>query len=57
MATKMMENEFVAYTMLRKFQDEASVGARTLDLMAFALCGFANFSSIGTFVGFRRVCV
>lgn len=47
MAMKMMENEFVAYKALKAFQDDGAVGARTLDLMAFALCGFANFSSIG----------
>lgn len=47
MATKMMENEFVAYDKLHKLT--GFVSDRTLDLMAFALCGFANFSSIGIF--------
>jgi CNT family concentrative nucleoside transporter len=52
MAMKMMENEFVAYAALKLFQDESKVSARTLDLMAFALCGFANFSSIGTLLNY-----
>jgi concentrative nucleoside transporter, CNT family len=46
MATKMVVNEFVAYDLLAK----STLSTRSQDLMAFALCGFANFASIGIIV-------
>ena len=46
MATKMVVNEFVAYDLLSK----SSLSSRTQDLLSFALCGFANFASIGTII-------
>ena len=42
---KIVLNEFVAYIDLGK-QAEAGLSARTVAIMTFALCGFANFSSI-----------
>ncbi len=59
MGLKMATNEFVAYSELAKLPqvaaDEASVpGAiseRTRQIMTYALCGFANFSSIGIQLG------
>ncbi|WP_186293410.1 NupC/NupG family nucleoside CNT transporter [Chitinimonas sp. BJB300] len=57
---KMILNEFVAYVRLSPYlQDAASVAAagltvldpRTLAILSFALCGFANFSSIAILTG------
>src|SRR3546814_2896663 len=41
---KIVLNEFVAYIDLGKVQDTLS--PRTVAIVTFALCGFANFSSI-----------
>ncbi|MFN8406100.1 MAG: nucleoside transporter C-terminal domain-containing protein [Sphingobacteriaceae bacterium] len=49
MGTKMVINEFVAYLDLIKLK--ASIDAKTLIITSFALCGFANFSSIAMQVG------
>ncbi|KAI8810444.1 Na+ dependent nucleoside transporter C-terminus-domain-containing protein, partial [Cladochytrium replicatum] len=64
-ATKMAANEFVAYSGLRDYAFLPSPQAnpdgslisngkfdiRTLRLLTFALCGFANFASIGIQIG------
>jgi CNT family concentrative nucleoside transporter len=47
-ATKMFVNEFVAYIGLSKMPELA---LRTQLLTTFALCGFANFASIGVQIG------
>ena len=44
-----MLNEFVAYTKLGLLKDTLS--PRTFTITTFALCGFANFSSIGMQIG------
>ena len=44
----MIVNEFVAYTTLMK---TTTFNPRTVQLMSFALCGFANISSIGIQIG------
>jgi CNT family concentrative nucleoside transporter len=49
MGTKMVVNEFVAYLELVKIK--ASMAPKTLIITSFALCGFANFASIGIQVG------
>jgi CNT family concentrative nucleoside transporter len=49
MGTKMVVNEFVAYLDLVKLK--ASLDPKTLAITSFALCGFANFSSIAIQVG------
>lgn len=49
MGTKMVVNEFVAYMDLSKIK--ATLDPRTLIIVSFALCGFANFSSIAIQVG------
>jgi CNT family concentrative nucleoside transporter len=49
MGTKMVINEFVAYLDLAKIK--ATLDAKTLLITSFALCGFANFSSIAIQVG------
>ncbi len=43
--TKLVLNEFVAFIDLGKM-DPATLGARSRAIVTFALCGFANFSSI-----------
>lgn len=49
MGTKMVINEFVAYLDLVKIKD--TLDPKTLVITSFALCGFANFSSIAIQVG------
>ncbi|SFC05671.1 concentrative nucleoside transporter, CNT family [Flexibacter flexilis DSM 6793] len=49
MGTKMVVNEFVAYLDLAKMKD--TLHPKTLAIVSFALCGFANFSSIAIQVG------
>ncbi len=50
LGTKTILNEFVAYLDLAKLQPEA-MGARSRLLMTYALCGFANFGSLGILIG------
>jgi concentrative nucleoside transporter, CNT family len=49
MGTKMVVNEFVAYLDLIKIK--ATLDPKTIAITSFALCGFANFSSIAIQVG------
>jgi CNT family concentrative nucleoside transporter len=49
MGTKMVVNEFVAYLELIKVRD--TLDPKTIAITSFALCGFANFSSIAIQVG------
>ncbi|MDB5012700.1 MAG: Na+ dependent nucleoside transporter protein [Daejeonella sp.] len=49
MGTKMVINEFVAYLDLAKMK--ATLDPKTIIITSFALCGFANFSSIAIQVG------
>jgi concentrative nucleoside transporter, CNT family len=49
MGTKMVVNEFVAYIDLSKIK--AMLDPKTMVIVSFALCGFANFSSIAIQVG------
>ncbi|CAD5111906.1 DgyrCDS1168 [Dimorphilus gyrociliatus] len=57
-ATKTFINEFVAYTDLKKLIDnrlnglKPSISERSESLATFALCGFSNFGTLGTNVGF-----
>ncbi|GAC15430.1 NupC/NupG family nucleoside CNT transporter [Aliiglaciecola lipolytica] len=46
---KMVVNEFIAYLDFVKYQDELSVKSQAI--ITFALCGFANFSSIAILMG------
>jgi concentrative nucleoside transporter, CNT family len=51
---KMFANEFVAYDQLAKWQQPDStvqLSPRSVTIMTYALCGFANFSSIGIQIG------
>ena len=47
LGTKLAINEFVAYTELVK----AGLSERTVAVVTYALCGFANFSTIGIQIG------
>jgi CNT family concentrative nucleoside transporter len=49
MGTKMVVNEFVAYLQLVSIK--ATLAPKTIAIVSFALCGFANFSSIAIQVG------
>lgn len=49
LGTKMVVNEFVAYMDLSQIKDTLS--PKTMLIVSFALCGFANFSSIAIQVG------
>ncbi len=49
LGTKFVINEFVAYDGLAKVRDVLS--PKTFLILSFALCGFANFSSIGIQIG------
>jgi concentrative nucleoside transporter, CNT family len=49
LGTRMVLNELVAFTMLGA--EKASLDPRSVTIATFALCGFANFSSIGIQIG------
>lgn len=49
MGTKVVLNEFVAFSMLGPLRGH--IAARSFTIATFALCGFANFSSIGIQIG------
>ncbi len=54
MGMKMATNEFVAYTRMMdwaKPDSDVQISERTRTIMTYALCGFANFSSIGIQLG------
>jgi len=49
MGTKLVANEFVAYLQLKDLI--TVIDPKTLVIMSFALCGFANFGSVGIQIG------
>src|SRR5712671_3723701 len=49
LGTRMVLNEFVAFAQLGTMKD--SLDPRSFTIATFALCGFANFSSIGIQIG------
>ena len=49
MGTKIVLNEFVAFSQLGPLKDQ--ITARSFTIATYALCGFANFSSIGIQIG------
>ena len=51
MGTKMVINEFVAYSNLSPMIAQHALQPKSLVIVSFALCGFANFSSIAIQVG------
>ncbi|MGJ8656872.1 MAG: NupC/NupG family nucleoside CNT transporter [Akkermansiaceae bacterium] len=48
---KMVSNEFFAFMELGQMKDAGTISSRNVFLSTFALCGFANFSSIGIQLG------
>lgn len=48
---KLSLNEFVAYGQLVNYVQEGAVSERSLIISTYALCGFANFSSVGVQIG------
>ena len=51
MGTKMVVNEFVAYTDLSPMIQQGLLSAKSVVIASFALCGFANFSSVAIQIG------
>lgn len=51
MGTKLVINEFVAYSNLSGLIGQHALQPKSLLIVSFALCGFANFSSIAIQVG------
>ncbi|HPA86519.1 MAG TPA: nucleoside transporter C-terminal domain-containing protein [Bacteroidales bacterium] len=51
MGTKMVINEFVAYTDLAPMIQQGLLSPKSIIIASFALCGFANFSSIAIQLG------
>jgi CNT family concentrative nucleoside transporter len=49
MGTKLVLNEFVAFSMLGPLKGH--IAERSFTIATYALCGFANFSSIGIQIG------
>ena len=51
MGTKMVINEFVAYSDLTPMIQQGILSAKSVVIASFALCGFANFSSVAIQIG------
>lgn len=51
LGTKVIANEFVAYTQLADAVGAGTLDPKTVVMATFALCGFANLSSIGIQIG------
>ena len=51
LGTRMVLNELVAYTYLGSLAKTGALAARSVTIATFALCGFANLSSIGIQIG------
>jgi CNT family concentrative nucleoside transporter len=51
LGTKVIANEFVAYSDLATLISAGSLDPKTIVMATFALCGFANLSSIGIQIG------
>jgi CNT family concentrative nucleoside transporter len=51
MGTKMVINEFVAYSDLSPMIQQGILSSKSVVIASFALCGFANFSSIAIQLG------
>jgi CNT family concentrative nucleoside transporter len=51
MGTKMVINEFVAYSDLSPMIAKGMLSAKSVVIASFALCGFANFSSVAIQLG------
>jgi CNT family concentrative nucleoside transporter len=56
LGTKTVLNELIAYIEMSRLP-EGALSERSLLIMTYALCGFANFSSIGILIGGLTVMV
>ena len=51
LGTKVGVNEFVAFKDMAGMEHEGAMSKRSLKMAAYALCGFANFASVGIQIG------
>jgi len=51
LGTKVVLNEFVAYLQMADMVEQGVLSPKTITMATFALCGFANFSSIAIQIG------
>ncbi len=51
LGTKTVVNEFVAYAQLGEYIKSGELEPRTITILTYALCGFANFGSIAVLLG------
>ncbi len=51
LGTKVVLNEFVAYLQMAEMVEQNMLSPKTITMATFALCGFANFSSIAIQIG------
>ncbi len=51
LGTKLVANEFVAYSQLAPMIDSAALDPKSVLIATFALCGFANFGSVAILIG------
>ncbi|MEH6590220.1 MAG: nucleoside transporter C-terminal domain-containing protein [Halioglobus sp.] len=51
MGTKMVINEFVAYSQMTSLTGDAALSPKSTIIATFALCGFANLSSVAMLIG------
>ena len=51
MGTKLVANEFVAYLNLSPMIKAHTLSPKTIAIVSFALCGFANLGSVGIQIG------
>ena len=51
LGTKMVVNEVLAYYQLTEAIENETLDPRSVTLLTYALCGFANFGSIGIQLG------
>ncbi|MCP3914428.1 MAG: NupC/NupG family nucleoside CNT transporter [bacterium] len=51
LGTKVAVNEFIAFGSLKALSMDGAMSERSLTMAAYALCGFANFASIGIQIG------
>jgi len=51
LGTKTIANEFIAYRDLQGMIERGELSPRSVKIATFALCGFANFGSIGVVLG------
>jgi concentrative nucleoside transporter, CNT family len=51
MGTKLVANEFVAYLQLKDIIATGALSPKTIAIVSFALCGFANIGSVGIQIG------